>query len=88
MSRRGQMTVETAILLTVIVAAYFFMSPYLQRSTQGYVKDNASSVGRTFSSADPWTLTTKTTQTTVETPTTVTTNQDQTSKFNQTQVGR
>jgi hypothetical protein len=48
-NRRGQVTVETAVMFTFVVAAFVFMGFYLQRAAQGGVKSNADSLGQQFS---------------------------------------
>lgn len=74
MSRRGQVTVEAAILFTFVIAALVAMAIYLQRGAQGGVKSNADSLGTQFSATQPWSSTSK--SNTVENQTTVTTNQN------------
>jgi len=48
-SRRGQVTVEIAVLFCAIVGALVFMLMYLQRGAQGMVKGNADSLGSQYS---------------------------------------
>lgn len=46
--RRGQTTVETAILIGAAVMAFVTMSLYVQRAYQGYLYTNASAHGSGF----------------------------------------
>ena len=48
-NQRGQMTAETAVLFTFVIAGFVFMGMYLQRAAQGGVKSNADSLGQQFS---------------------------------------
>ena len=73
-SRRGQVTVEAAILFTFVIAALVAMAIYLQRGAQGGVKSNADSLGSQFSATQPFSS--STTSKTTEDQTTVTTTQD------------
>lgn len=52
--RRGQVTVEVAVLFAFVVAGLVAMAVYLQRGVQGSMKSNADGLGQQFSSADPW----------------------------------
>ena len=52
--RRGQVTVEMAVLFGFVVAGLIAMSIYFQRGVQGGVKSNADSIGTQFSSKDGW----------------------------------
>lgn len=52
--RRGQVTVEMAVLFGFVVAGLVAMSIYFQRGVQGGVKSNADSIGTQFSSKDKW----------------------------------
>ncbi len=53
--RRGQVTVEVAVLFAAVIAALFFMAMYLQRGAQGGVKGSADSLGTQFGGRNPWT---------------------------------
>ena len=53
-TKQGQVTVEAAVLLTFIVAAFVFMGVYLQRGAQGGMKGNADSLGTPFQSTTKW----------------------------------
>lgn len=48
-NRRGQVTMEVAVLITAIAAALIFMLGYVQRGAQGGAKGNADSLGQQFS---------------------------------------
>ena len=48
MNRRGQVTVEAALLWTFVIAAFVFLGFYLQRAAQGGLKSNADGVGTQF----------------------------------------
>ena len=48
-NQRGQVTAETAVLFTFVIAGFVFMGVYLQRAAQGGVKSNADSLGQQFS---------------------------------------
>ena len=72
--RRGQVTVEAAILFTFVIAALVAMSIYLQRGVQGGAKSNADSLGTQFSATQPWSSTA--TSNTTENQTTVTSTQN------------
>ncbi len=50
-NRRGQVTVEVAVLFTFVIAALVYMGFYLQRSAQGAVRGNSDSLGQQFSTA-------------------------------------
>ena len=52
--RRGQVTVELAVLFTFVIGALVFMGFYLQRGAQGQVKSNADSLGQQFSLSGAW----------------------------------
>lgn len=79
-SKRGQVTVEVAILFLFVVAALVAMGLYLQRAAAGGVKSNADSLGTQFSAVKPWTSTT--TSKTTENKAIIDTTQD--TKYNQT----
>lgn len=49
MNRRGQVTVEAALLWTFVIAAFVFLGFYLQRAAQGGLKSNADGLGTQFS---------------------------------------
>lgn len=72
-SRRGQVTVEAAILFTFVIAALVALAVYLQRGAQGGVRSNADSLGTQFSATQPWSS--SSTSVTNEDPTTVTSTQ-------------
>lgn len=48
-NRRGQVTVEAALLWTFVIAAFVFLGFYLQRAAQGGLKSNADGLGTQFS---------------------------------------
>ncbi|GEM_PF-6408632 len=48
-NRRGQVSVEAALLWTFVIAGLVFMGFYLQRAAQGGVKSNADGLGGQFS---------------------------------------
>ena len=56
-TRRGQVTVEMAILYGFVIAALVAMAIYLQRAVQGGAKSNSDSFGTQFSSQAPWSST-------------------------------
>jgi len=70
--RRGQVTVEMAVLFAFVVAAFIFMAIYLQRAASGGVKSNSDSLGTQFSAHNPWTSTTQSTSQQRPTQTTTT----------------
>jgi hypothetical protein len=43
--RRGQTTIETAVLIVILVAALVAMQTYLKRGLQGRLRENMDSVG-------------------------------------------
>lgn len=49
-NKRGQVSAETAVLFTFVVAGFVFMGVYLQRAAQGGVKSNADGLGSQYSS--------------------------------------
>lgn len=51
---KGQVTVETAVLFSFVVAGLIFMGFYLQRAAQGGVKSNAEGIGTQFSTQSAW----------------------------------
>ena len=53
-NRRGQVTVEMAVLFTFVIAALIFMGAYLQRGAQGMMKSNSDSLGQQFSAKGNW----------------------------------
>jgi len=83
-TRRGQSSLEIAILFVVVVAAFVAMSLYLQRGAAGGMKSNADSLGTQFSSNAGWGYNSSSTSSTSETGTGVTSNQNSTSAYNQT----
>ena len=48
-NQRGQVTAETAVLFTFVIAGLVFMGTYLQRAASGGIKSNADSLGQQFS---------------------------------------
>ena len=82
--RRGQVTVEIAVLFGVVVAALVFMAIYFQRGVQGGVRSSADSLGQQFSATGAWNQTSTTHQTTNETKTSVNTHQNQNMHYSQT----
>ena len=82
--KRGQVTVEIAVLFGVVVAGLVAMAIYFQRGIQGGVRQNADSFGQQFSATGTWGQTSTTNQTTNETQTNVTTTQGSTTNYNQT----
>ena len=83
-TRRGQSSLEIAILFVVVVAAFIAMSLYLQRGAQGGMKSNADSLGTQFSANAGWGYSSNSNSATNETATGVTSNQTSTSNYNQT----
>jgi uncharacterized protein (UPF0333 family) len=81
--KRGQVTVEVAVLFGVVVAGLVAMAIYFQRGIQGGVRSNADSFGQQFSATGAWTQTNNTVQATAETPTDVTTTQNSNLTYNQ-----
>ena len=53
---KGQVTAETAVMLTFVITALAFMSIYVQRATQGAMKGNTDGIGSQLSikSGVPW----------------------------------
>jgi len=47
--RRGQSTLEYAILISVVIAALLAMAAYLKRGLQGKYKESADDIGEAFS---------------------------------------
>ena len=47
-NRRGQSTLEYAILIAVIVAALLAMQTYMKRGYQGKLRENADNIGEQF----------------------------------------
>ena len=80
MGRRGQYTVEIALLMMCVVAALVAMAVYYQRAAQGGVRSNADSLGQQFSATKGFTVTSN--SNTVETKTNITSKQN--SNYNQT----
>ncbi len=78
-NRRGQVTVEVAIVFGFVVAALVLMAIYLQRGVQGGVKSNSDSFGTQFSATRNWSV--KTTSNTNENK--AATNTTQTTNYNQ-----
>ena len=54
MKNRGQVTVETGILISAVVAGFVAMGLYLQRGYQGSLHANASSHGLPFDPRRPY----------------------------------
>lgn len=52
--KAGQVSAETAVLLTVVIAGLVYMGIYLQRGEQGALKGHADSVGQQFSAQSGW----------------------------------
>lgn len=53
-NRRGQVTVEVAILFGFLIAAFIALAVYFQRGGQGYVKSNADAFGSQFQANAAW----------------------------------
>ncbi len=51
MDKRGQSTLETAILIIVIVASLILMQVYLKRAVQGRVREGIDSIGGQYDPA-------------------------------------
>jgi uncharacterized protein (UPF0333 family) len=83
-AKRGQVTVEVAVLFGVVIAALVAISVYLQRGAQGGVKSSADSLGSQFSTTGAWDSDITVNSTTNENQTTVTTTQNQTLNYTQT----
>jgi len=71
--RRGQVTVETAVLFGFVVAGLVAMAVYLQRGVQGGMKSNSDSLGGQFQATAGWKTESK--SHTLETPASTTTGQ-------------
>ncbi len=54
--RKGQVTVETAVLFGTVVAGLIALAVYLQRAVQGGVKSNADSFGTQFAANTNWSV--------------------------------
>ena len=52
--QRGQVTVETAVLYTCVIAGLVYMGVYLQRGVQGSVRGNADGIGSQLSTESKW----------------------------------
>ncbi len=52
--RRGQSTVEVAVLVSMAVSAFVFMMVYMQRAYQHYLYVNASDHGSQFDPTQPY----------------------------------
>jgi len=72
--RRGQVTVETAVLFGFVVAGLVAMAVYLQRGVQGGMKSNADSMGTQFQATTGWKVVTQ--SNTTETKTEIKSHQD------------
>ena len=72
-TRRGQVTVEMAILYGFVIAALVAMAIYLQRAVSGGAKSNSDSFGTQFSATQAWNS--KTISNTTENATQVVSNQ-------------
>lgn len=53
-NHKGQVTAETAVLFSFVIAGFVFMGFYLQRAAQGSTKANTDSIGVQFSTDSPW----------------------------------
>ena len=82
LNRRGQVTAEMAVLFTFVIAAFVFMGVYLQRATQGGVKQNADGLGQQFSTLGTWNSTITTNSNSNNTQTTSNSNTNYTHKVN------
>jgi Flp pilus assembly pilin Flp len=49
LSRRGQSTLEYAVLIVVIIAALVAMQVYLKRGVQGRMRESTDQIGEQFS---------------------------------------
>jgi uncharacterized protein (UPF0333 family) len=49
LSKRGQSTLEYAVLIVVIIAALVAMQVYLKRGVQGRMRESADQIGEPFS---------------------------------------
>jgi hypothetical protein len=49
--KRGQSTLEDALLIVAIVAAFTVISHYVNRATQGKLKESSDQIGKQFDSA-------------------------------------
>lgn len=49
LTKRGQSTLEYAVLIVVIIAALIAMQVYLKRGIQGRVRESADQIGEQFS---------------------------------------
>jgi len=49
LSKRGQSTLEYAVLIVVIIAALVAMQVYLKRGLQGRVRESSDQIGEQFS---------------------------------------
>jgi len=49
LSKRGQSTLEYAVLIVVIIAALVAMQVYLKRGVQGRMRESADQIGEQFS---------------------------------------
>jgi uncharacterized protein (UPF0333 family) len=74
--KRGQVTVEVAVLFGVVVAGLVALAIYFQRGVQGGVRSNADSFGQQFSATGAWDQKVVTTQATTEDAVSVRTTQD------------
>ena len=52
LTRRGQATIENAIVLTAVVIALLGVAQYLRRASEGHEKQAADQVGEQWSTAD------------------------------------
>lgn len=76
MSKKGQSTLEYAIIVVVIVAALIIMQVYIKRGVQGKLRDSSDDIGQQYSpgiTTGSYTTTTGSTQQEVVTRAGVTT---------------
>ena len=59
-NRKGQSTLEYAIIITMVVAAFMFMRIYMKRAVEGKLRDSADDIGDQFESLKTSSLTTTT----------------------------
>jgi uncharacterized protein (UPF0333 family) len=61
LGKRGQSTLEYAVLIVVIIAALIAMQVYLKRGIQGRMRESSDQIGEQFSPG--YTISNRTTQT-------------------------
>ena len=53
-NQQGQVTAESAVLFSFVIAGFVFMGFYLQRAAQGSTKANTDAIGTQFTVNSPW----------------------------------